>query len=172
MLINPKTSDFVLIDPRGKTAAGHNESDIIEDIAKLFTSCHGYYDIFYRNLFDLEIKENKDIVINYRPKARETINYFEKITTGLIQLLPRYEQIKNDNNWEKRLLFIEAILLIANAPFHLNSKKNERLSVVLLARGVELLNNFLDKYPLNQNKRFNVININTPEDYNYAKNIF
>jgi len=96
MLINTKTKDFVLIDPRGKTAAGHNESDIMEDIAKLFTACHAYYDIFYRNLFNIEIKAGKDIIINYnyKIKAKETIDYFEKITAELMQLLPNYTQVK------------------------------------------------------------------------------
>jgi len=172
MLVNLKTNDFVLIDPRGKTAAGYNESDIIEDIAKLFTSCHGYYDIFRRNLFDIKFKENEEIYINYKLKSSETIDFFGKITTKLMQLLPNYDQIKNDNNWKKRLFFIEAILLIANAPSHLKSKEGEDFSIALLIRGVELLNNFIDKYPLNKDKKFDIININIPEDYKRAKNFF
>lgn len=167
MFINPKTGDFVLIDPRGKTTAGHNESDIMEDIAKLFTSCHGYYDLLRRNLFDIEIKGN---VINYRLGAGEVVNFFKRITNELIQLLPIY--IKNDDNWKKRLFFVESMLMIANAPFHLASKKNEKFSIALLVKGVELLNNFLDQYPLNRNKKFNLINLNTLEDYNYAKSEF
>jgi len=174
ILIDPNTGDFILIDPRGKTAAGHDQSDIIEDMAKLFTSCHGYYDIFYRGLFDMIIKEKKDrgIVIDYKLKSKKIINHFDEISIGLIKLLPLYKQIRIDKNWKKRLFFIESILLIANAPFHLNSKKNEKFSIALLVRGIELLNNFLNKYPLNQDKKFNVININTLEDYNYAKEFF
>ncbi len=174
ILVDSKTGDFVLIDPRGKTAAGHDQSDIIEDMAKLFTSCHGYYDIFYRDLFDIIIKEkkDKDIIINYKLKNRKIINHFKKISIELMELLPSYSQIKSDKNWKKRLYFIESMLLIANAPFHLNSKKNEKFSIALLVRGVELLNNFLNKYPLDQDRKFIIINVNTPEDYNYAKRFF
>lgn len=172
MLVNPETNDFVLIDPRGKTAAGHYQSDIMEDIAKLFTSCHGYYDMFYRDLFSIEIKEKRagDITVNYELKNKEIIHYFDKISVGLMRLLSKYNEIKTDDNWKKRLFFIEALLLIANAPFHLDSKKNEKFSIALLVRGIELLNNFLDRYPLYQTKKFNIININTIEDYNYVKN--
>lgn len=171
MLVNQKNKDFMLIDPRGKTAAGHDKSDLVEDIAKILMTCRGYYPIFHRNLFDMRIKENQNIIINYKLKATEIVNYFEKIMISLMKILPNYEQIKNDPNWKKRLFFIQAMLLIANSPFHLDSENNEKFSIALLARGIELLNDFLDKYPLKKEKKYKVININSIEDYKKVKNL-
>lgn len=174
MLIDYEHHDFILIDPRGRTASGLVESDYIEDIAKLRTSCHGLYDFIYNHLFDLKININKQTDINLIFKDKKLLEDFNEIDEKLLEFLPKYSQIKQDLGYHKRLLFIEAMLIIANAPFHFREgdKKSEKVMIALYVRGVQLINEFLEKYPLNVERKFKWININDPAQYHQAQEMF
>lgn len=168
MLINPTNNDFTLIDPRGRAPTGLTVDDPIYDIAKIFTSCHGLYDLFCEHMVDLRIENmetQSTITIKFHPS--KVMDDLAEISRRLYLLLPQYRQIKNDHNWKKRLLFTEAMLIIAYAPFYLLSviPMNEKVAIGLYTRGVQLLNEFLEEYPLSNDKKFKIININSPEDY-------
>lgn len=175
MLINLGNNDFILIDPRGRSPAGLTVDDPIYDIAKIFTSYHGLYDLFCEHMVDLNIKDNDtQMTIDVKFRPSEVMNALAEISSRLYLLLPQYPQIKNDHNWEKRLFFTEAMLIIAYAPFYLLSTfpMNEKIAIGLYARGVQLLNEFLHEYPLDTNPKYKIINLNSVEDYEMAKEAF
>jgi len=172
MLIDLATGNFILIDPRGKSPIGLDVDDPISDLAKLFTSCHGFYDLLHEDLFTLTIKKQRstmDIQIEFgSPQVQAN---FEKLTSWLLELLSKYPEIADeDKNWQRRLFFTESMLMIANAPFHLTTDPgSERLAMGLYVRGIQLLNQFLNSYPLTKERSYFMVNVNTLVDYQAAR---
>lgn len=99
---------------------------------------------------------------DYNIKPTLLIQKFQAITERLLNILPKYELIIAVPYWKRRLIFTEAMLIIANAPFHLrnDSCTKEKLAIGLYAKGVQLLNDFLERYPLTNDKKIRHININ------------
>jgi len=181
ILVDPLSNDFILIDPRGRSPMGLIVDDPIRDIAKLFTSCHGFYDLFKEHMVNLTVDTDKTpISINIEFPHSKVFDYFSEITNRVLDTLPQYSQIAEDANWRKRLFFADTMVLIAYAPFYLTSSvleprvaKDERFTIGLYARGLRLLNEFLGRYPLSDEQNFyNIININTVRDYEIAKETF
>jgi len=173
-LVDKENNDFILIDPRGKAASGEVVSDPLEDIAKLLTSSHGYYDFFYRDYFSLDSfnKNGETFEINYSLELSNVRNYLSNLTEYVLKLLPKFNSIKEDPYWERRLFFVEAILLAANAPFHYKGRDDLKLVIGLYSRAVELFNDFIREYPLENDTKYRLININTIEDYKKAESLF
>jgi choline kinase len=172
ILVDTGSGDFVLIDPRGKSPIGLDVDDPIADMAKLFTSCHGLYDLFYEDMFDLDIDE-PPTTINIKFHSPKLVKDLDGICQTLLKILPKYPQLRKDKNWRKRLLFSEAMLIIANAPFHLVlvTPREERFAIGLYARGLQLLNEFLQQFPLDKDQKYYIINVNAQSDYERAKEV-
>jgi hypothetical protein len=173
-LIDEKSNDFILIDPRGKSASDQDGSDYIEDMGKFSTSCHGYYDFFRYGECKREINTEQGAVkIKYSFLFPDIARSFDNCNIEFLKQLKEFDKTKNDENWEKRLYFAESMLILANAPFQMTgTPEDEFFSVNLLIRGIELLNDFIKKYPLNGAEKMILENINTPDDLARVKGIF
>ncbi len=175
MLIDKEKEDFILIDPRGSTASGKVESDKIEDLAKFFAPHQNLYNLYRSNLFDVQIKEvSGRFSLGLQLKRMDLVRDFNKIKREMLKKVRTYEKIKKDENWEKRMHFMEAMITLANAPYQLKKRdsQHEKMVLGIYIGGVVALNEFIKKYPLGKDKKFMIMNINTPEDYEKAKKIF
>lgn len=138
ILINLKENNFMLIDPRGSTPSGEDKSDYLEDWAKLRTSTHSHYDLIRADYCMLDIKENI-INLSFLKNANKVLRCLNLMDNHLLQLLSeRYR----DSNLIPRLLFLESVLLLANAPFQMESgnEKEERIAIALYLKGLDILN--------------------------------
>ncbi len=145
ILVDFDNDNFILIDPRGKSPSGNLFSDYVEDFSKFRTCTNSFYDLFRSNKYKLTIHNNNicwELSIN--PDVLITLN---QIDQQVLDITKEISTIENDNLYYFRLLFIEAILLIANAPFQIieaNDSSCENRAIVQFCRGLELLNEFYD----------------------------
>ena len=150
VLVDFDNDNFILIDPRGKSASGSIFSDYLEDFSKFRTCTNSFYDLFRNNKYTLTVNDNKifwELSIN-----SNVIITLKQIDKQILDITKKISIIENDQFFQFRLLFIEAILLIANAPFQIidiSDRSCENRAIVQFCRGLELLNefnNFLNHY--------------------------
>ena len=160
-----KKPSFILADPRGEAKV----SDIYYDLGKLWHSCNALYDFIHTDMFEIIVNEN-EIKFSIFNKKQQSI--YKNILDFLKVELPKYEQIKNDPLWEKKVLFSEAMHLASVMPFHLKNDGKEERAILLFVRGVLLLNKFIDKYEIEKIPPDNqLLNVNFMNDYIKAKRI-
>lgn len=167
MLID-KNGDFILIDPRG-----YDRSDIAYDIGKVWHSCHGLYDFIHTDRFELK-KRSKSIT--YKINVSNALFEYRKIYRALPKILSKYAQVELDPNFLNRVFFSEATHFCSVIPFQLKHDGKEKIALACYAIGVELLNNiyniWLQKIGGREVIEGKIVNINTIEDYEEAKEIF
>ncbi len=144
ILISSDTdTGFILVDPRGEI----NGSDIYYDIGKLWHSFHAKYDFIHSDQFKFDIKWDRDVPIaNYKITNTLVENVYEEIYQKFRHVILKYDYIKNDPNWEMKVLFAEASHLCSVSTFHINKTETPERAIVLYLIGVRLINEFFDKY--------------------------
>lgn len=113
-----------LIDPRGSFGDSTIYGDSRYDYSKLLHSVNGMYDLIVEDKFTLQVNKNH---VNYKLHVRNNHTNAKKAYMDYLD----NEQINIE-----QLLFIECTLFLSMVPLH---KDNERRQVVMLCRGVELL---------------------------------
>ena len=71
-----------------------------------------------------------------------------------------------------RLQFMQALLLLALAPYKLISDNDENMCILLYSKGVSILNDFINSNPISNYNNENLVNINTQSDRIWAESIF
>jgi choline kinase len=161
---------FRLVDPKGFSAG-----DPMYDVSKLLHDFNGRYDFIYEYMFDLDYKIENEVLYS-------TLNITDcKAKTDFLKLNNYFplemDRILRDisSNWYYRAKFIEAINFSCLQPYHLVRDDKERKAIAMYLIGVILLNHFWDALPASLKiikRKYNIININTIEDFTYAKNLF
>lgn len=163
---------FILIDPRGLDHTYSYEYDI----GKLFFSFDGLYDFIHEGLFNLEMDFKGDHPsFVYDVKQGYVLEQYKKIKEGVLKILEEMPLLKNDRYWKERAKFTEAMLFLSNVPFQIRNDEIERSPIAQYITGTRLINEFWDWWT--QSEEFkkeheDIININTLEDYYYAKDQF
>jgi len=76
-------------------------------------------------------------------------------------------------NWEIRLNTLPGLLLIANAPVHLNEENGVKMTLAEFARGLEILQETAhNSFDSNVSQNAKIINVNTKSDLKLARQIF
>lgn len=139
---------FMLVDPRGEL----NGSDLYYDMGKLWHSFHGKYDFVHSDQFKLNLSWNNDIpIINYELTNKFSVNVYDEIYRKFPKLITKYDAIKNDPHWEMKALFAEASDFCSVSIFHIGKTSNAERTIVLYLIGVQLINEFYEKYLVNNN---------------------
>jgi len=154
---------FILADPRGELSG----SDLYYDMGKLWHSFNGLYDFLHTNMFSLKLQINNEVVsamVDYN--SPKIVKEYEKIKKELPKKLERYNLIKQDPNWELKILFAEAMHFSSVMPFHLKNDGKEEKAIAMYLTGVRLLNEFFERFKVNKIVKENkLINVNSNKDY-------
>jgi hypothetical protein len=143
LLSNETDTGFILVDPRGESLG----SDIYYDIGKLWHSFHAKYDFIHSDQFKFDLIWNGDVpVANFKITNSFAEGVYEEIHQKFRNTITKYDFIKNDSDWEMKTLFAEASHLCSVATFHIGKSKTPDRPIVLYLIGVQLINEFFDKY--------------------------
>lgn len=128
ILIDDKLNFIKLIDPRGSFGSYDIYGDQRYELAKLFHSVDGKYDLIIKDLFNIEVTDNS---INYQ---------FDKNIIDLYPLIKqRFFNLVEDRL--KEIEIIEALLFLSMIPLH-NENKNHQY--MMFATGYEILSRWVD----------------------------
>ncbi|UOY10286.1 sugar phosphate nucleotidyltransferase [Methanonatronarchaeum sp. AMET6-2] len=169
ILIDQKTGDFILIDPRGRSEVGTMTHDPLYDIAKFLTSTKGYYIALKNGDFNCSIDTEPTVSVDY--EIYGNTDSFENLTKTALEKIDESAQ-KEDENYKLRLKFLTALLLISNAPVHTIENNNVYMSILELSRGLEIFNEVLQEFESRVEHTADLININTKSDFKKARRIF
>ena len=174
ILIDKSNNNFILIDPRGSTPGGMHCSDPIEDIAKLFATCKVNYDLIQLGEVSCVVnkKEVFEIQLSVNKEFEDIANKIKKIPDLIFPIIQNLINTEEDNFWEMRLQFMQALLLLALAPYKLISDNDENMCILLYSKGVSILNDFINSNPISNYNNENLVNINTQSDRIWAESIF
>jgi hypothetical protein len=146
-LIDPRGSDFMLLDPRGVGVSGESAGDYLEDLARLRTSTLGLADLVRASRMQLRIDDTRVSCECARvaPVAARTLS---AIDGALLRFLPAWAESLGDRNVRLRLRFLTPLLLIADAALELapSDRASEGAAVALFATGARLLQAAIDAY--------------------------
>ena len=124
ILIDNKFNFLKLIDPRGVFGEHFIYGDNRYDMAKLFHSVDGKYDLIIKNLFEIKTNDNS-IEINFLKSNNNILSYLKHA----FETLPNYSLDEVE--------FIEALLFLSMIPLH---KENINHQYAMLAVGLQILN--------------------------------
>jgi choline kinase len=164
ILINPNDySDFILADPRGELCGG----DFYYDMGKLWHSFNGLYDFLHTDMFNLEFKIVNNIVqVNLKYSFPKILREYKIIKKCIPQKLKKYSLIKQDQDWELKILFAEAMHFSSVMPFHLKNDGKEERAIAMYFTAVKLLNEFFERFKIEKiSKEKQLINVNSNQDY-------
>jgi hypothetical protein len=134
ILIDIKNNTFKCIDPRG-----YNYCDMYYDFGKLWHSVNGKYEMVANEMWDLDGS-------NYSLHKNKYFYFLE----SLKEILPEEIFFKYSDEDKKDIMrkieFNEAMHFITLVPFQLTHDGIEKKALVAYFIGVELLNNFYEKY--------------------------
>ena len=143
LLSNQTDTGFILVDPRGEIEG----SDIYYDLGKLWHSFHAKYDFIHSDQFKFDLTWNGDVpTANFKITNSFAERVYDDIYQKFRSIVTKYDFINNDPNWEMKVLFAEASHLCSVATFHVGKKETPDRSIVLYLMGVQLINEFFDKY--------------------------
>ena len=149
LITNETDTGFILVDPRGEM----NGSDVYYDLGKIWHSFHAKYDFYHTDQFELDLKwtdgtpvANSKIINDYIEKV------YDEIHQRMKSVITKYPFINEDPDWEMKLLFAEASHLCSVSTFHIGKTKTPDRAIVLYLTGVRLINEFYDRYIVNQNR--------------------
>lgn len=146
LLSDETDTGFILVDPRGE----HLGSDIYYDMGKIFHSIHGKYDFIHSDQFRLNIDYIDRIpCASYTFTNEYMVAVYDKIYEKFLELISQFDYMKNDPDWMMKCLWAEASHFCSVMTFHVaKSSKPDRVMLLYLM-GVILINEFYDKYLLN-----------------------
>jgi hypothetical protein len=167
ILVNRTSEDFILIDPRGRSEIGTTTHDPMYDIAKFLTSTHGYYTAFKHGDFEISLETEPSVAVDYSIEGYRA--GYEKLTDRA--LTKAEAMIGNDSDWKVRVDVLVGLLLIANAPAHVN-ENGEEMPIAELVRGLELFDQALSRFNPKSAYEGRIFNINTGEDLEEVQDVF
>lgn len=167
ILVDEDNGDFILIDPRGRSEIGTMTHDPTYDIAKFLTSTKGYYTALKQGEFEVLVDMKPSVSVDYEIKGCDRV--FERLTE--VALSHAEAVVGDETDWEVRIEALTGLLLIANAPVHVDGNR-DRMAIVELVRGLELFEQARSKFTSRSEWTGNVININTESDLGIARKIF
>ena len=160
---------FRLVDPKGFSVG-----DPMYDIAKLFHDFHGHSDVVYEHMFDLDWSYNNGVLeAEWDVHHCKALGEFQKIGEYFPTIVAQFfEAIPN---WYLRTKFTEAVHFNTLQPFHLKGDGTEAKAIAMFLIGVEQMNGFWEmlspEYKA-KDETYKIVNINTVEDFTYARNLF
>jgi len=150
LLSNQTDTGFILVDPRGEIKG----SDIYYDLGKLWHSFHAKYDFIHSDQFKFELKWDGSVPIaNFKITNSFAERVYDEIYQKFRITATKYDFISNDPNWEMKVLFSEASHLCSVSTFHIGKTETPERPIVLYLIGVQLINEFFDKYIYNQGSK-------------------
>lgn len=126
-----------IIDPRGESP-----EPIYYDLAKMYQSCHGKYDLLYEGNYKIT-ESNKDFT-EFKYEIYEGVEDFDKYFEYIKEVIPKYNEHKLDEHWDLITRFYEASHFISMTPFRL--KENIYITVICYAIGIQILNEVLNEW--------------------------
>jgi choline kinase len=168
ILIDKATGEFILLDPRGRSEIGTATQDPLYDISKFLTSTKGYYMPFKRGDFDLSVQTEPSVAVEY--KIYGNLDAYNSLTQIALKQVEKFVDEKED--WRLRLKVLIALLLISNAPVHVDNNNRNRMATAELVRGLELFDEALEEFNPRTNQTGDVVNINTDSDLKLARKLF
>jgi len=143
LLTNDTDTGFIMVDPRGELSG----SDVYYDLGKLWHSFHAKYDFIHSDQFKLNLKWKNGIPIaNFEITNALVSDIYEEIHQKFRKIIMKYDFIRNDPNWEMKVLFAEASHLCSVSTFHIGKKGNSDRPIMLYLIGVQLANEFFDRF--------------------------
>ena len=143
LLSNETDTGFILVDPRGE----HEGSDVYYDMGKLFHSIHGKYDFIHSDQFRLSIDYVKGIPhAEYSFTNEYMVKVYDKIYVRFLDCISEYEYFRMDSDWMMKCLWAEASHFCSVMTFHIGKSSTPDRAELLYLRGVELINEFYEKY--------------------------
>lgn len=111
-----------LLDPRGSFGVAGIYGDPRYDVAKLFHSVYGYYDLIVNDLFHVALENNKiTLEIRHRPQHEEIRRRFERV------FFPHFDR--------RQILFITALLFTSMPALHYDAPPRQ---IAMYARALQL----------------------------------
>lgn len=143
LLSNQTDTGFILVDPRGEIEG----SDIYYDLGKLWHSFHAKYDFIHSDQFKFDLTWNGNVpTANFKITNSFAEGVYDEIYRKFRSIVTKYDFISNDPDWEMKILFAEASHLCSVATFHIGKRETSDRPIVLYLIGVQLINEFFDKY--------------------------
>jgi thiamine kinase-like enzyme len=128
--------EIKIIDPRGE-----GPDSVYYDLAKIYQSCHGKYDLLYDGNYKAYYIEGEVPKVDY--VIYKHVDKFDKIFKIIRELIPQYYKLY-DKHWEMITKFYEASHFLSMTPFRL--KENPQITVICYAIGIQLLNEFMEEW--------------------------
>jgi len=148
LLTNDTDTGFILVDPRGESRG----SDIYYDLGKLWHSFHAKYDFIHSDQFKLDLRWEGDTpTADFHITNLFAEKVYNEIYEEFQKVILKYDFIRNDPDWEMKVLFAEASHLCSVAIFHIGKTKTPDRPITLYLIGVRLINEFYNRY-LGDNK--------------------
>lgn len=143
ILTNETDTGFILVDPRGESEG----SDVYYDLGKVWHSFHAKYDFIHSDQFEYEM-EWKDGVPHAKFRITNTFveKVYDEIYAKFQKIIVNYDYIRNDPDWEMKILFAEASHLCSVSVFHIDKTEKPDRAIVMYLIGVQLINEFFDRY--------------------------
>lgn len=165
LLDDSNVKGFLLADPRGEMYG----SDIYYDLGKLWHCFNGKYDFIHTDQFKLSINWAKsDKIPNCNLEITNVLadSVYNEIHKKVKGIMPKFNFIKRDPDWEMKILFNEASHFCSVMPFHIEKAATHDRALALYLTGVKLVNDFYNKFEIEKYKELiDYYNINTLEDY-------
>ena len=120
-----------LIDPRGSFGNAGIYGDIRYDVAKLYHSIYGHYDLIVNDLFDLEMDGQK-VSLTVRTQHRHG------------EILERFQEVFFPTFDRKEITLITGILFASMPALHYDAPRRQ---VAMYIRSLEILNEALGVSP-------------------------
>lgn len=170
ILVDPygaTSEDFVLIDPRGWPGGVQVLYDPAYDYGKLLHSSHGLYDLIHVGAYRYEINRGPagqlivnepsiqdwirrgrggggsgdDLIVSEKRRWRKVQELFAQVDSYIRSGI---RSRVDDEGWELRASFHEAMHFLTMAPFHM--QEDMERAVCIWLRGLDLMNRWWDKY--------------------------
>lgn len=143
LMTNETDTGFILVDPRGEI----DGSDYYYDLGKLWHSFHAKYDFFHTDQFELKLEWKNGIPYAiYEITNRYVEKVYDQIYEKMQTMIQGIDCINSDPHWEMKVLFAEASHLCSVSTFHIGKTDTDDRPVVLYLRGVQLINEFYDRF--------------------------
>ncbi len=134
---------FMLVDPRGEL----DGSDLYYDMGKLWHCFHGKYDLVHTDQFNFKLTWDGDVPIaDYELTNKYFVEVCDEILLQFPERIKKYAPIRNDPLWELKINFAETAHFASVATFHVDKAKSHDRAAVLYLIGVQLSNEFYNKY--------------------------
>jgi len=142
IIIDIKTKDFILLDPRGL-----DNYWLTYDLGKIWHSFYGFYDLLHQGMFDLDFKVkdgtvNANLVMSKTPALKQ----YKMLHREFPKTLEKHNLLKEDPHWMLRTLFSNASHFCSVMPFHLKNDGKEHNAIAMYLMGLKLLTEFIDIY--------------------------